>query len=211
MKKISALALALLLALSLAACEPTTPVEYAPEVPALLTQENTECLTGLHHVEIEIEDYGTISCELDADAAPVTVTNFVNLIKDGFYDGLCFHRIIPGFMIQGGSPKGDGTGSAKSKVTGEFSANGFDNPIQHTRGVISMARGTDYNSGSCQFFIVHADYPSLDGNYAAFGRVTEGMDVVDEICRRSENWTKDGNGVVPKANRPIINEIRYID
>lgn len=211
MKWLALLIFVLVLALSLAACEPTTPVEYASQAPALLTQENTECLTGLHHVEIDIEDYGVISCELDADAAPVTVTNFVNLVKDGFYDGLSFHRIKSGFMMQGGAPKGDGTGSSRSKITGEFAANGFDNPISHTRGVISMGRANDYNSASCQFFIVHEDSLFLDGNYAAFGYVTDGMDVVDEICRRSENWTKDGNDVVAKANRPIIKEIRYID
>ncbi len=133
-------------------------------------------------VVIEMENGGIIKLELDSAAAPETVKNFEGLVSEGFYDGLTFHRIIPGFMIQGGDPLGNGMGGAEKKIKGEFRANGHDNPIKHTRGVISMARAYDPNSASSQFFIMHKDAPHLDGQYAAFGRVTEGMDVVDEIA-----------------------------
>ena len=146
------------------------------------TSENEELLTGLHHVTIDVQDYGTISLELDADTAPISVTNFINLANEGFYDGLTFHRIISGFMIQGGDPNGNGTGGSEKTIKGEFSANGVENDISHVRGVISMARANDPDSGSSQFFIVHEDSTFLDGQYAAFGHVTDGMDVVDAIC-----------------------------
>ena len=133
-------------------------------------------------VIIEMEGGSTIKLELDRSAAPRTVENFENLVKRGFYDGLTFHRIIPGFMIQGGDPLGNGMGGAEENIVGEFKANGYDNPIKHTRGVISMARAYDPNSASSQFFIMHADAPHLDGSYAAFGRVVEGMETVDEIA-----------------------------
>ena len=133
-------------------------------------------------VVIEMENGGVIEIELDASAAPKTVKNFEKLVSEGFYDGLIFHRVIPGFMIQGGDPQGTGMGGADEKIYGEFRANGFDNPIKHTRGVISMARAYNPNSASSQFFIMHADAPHLDGQYAAFGKVTSGMDVVDEIA-----------------------------
>lgn len=133
-------------------------------------------------VVIEMENGKTIEIELAPDAAPETVKNFETLVKEGFYDGLTFHRVIPGFMIQGGDPLGTGMGGAKNKIKGEFRANGFDNPLKHTRGVISMARAYDPNSASSQFFIMHADAPHLDGNYAAFGKVVSGMDAVDEIA-----------------------------
>ena len=133
-------------------------------------------------VIIEMENGGVIKIELDAEAAPKTVENFEMLVKSGFYDGLTFHRVIPGFMIQGGDPLGNGMGGAENKIVGEFKANGFNNPIKHVRGVISMARSFAPNSASSQFFIMHADAPHLDGQYAAFGKVTEGMDVVDEIA-----------------------------
>ena len=133
-------------------------------------------------VVIEMENGGIIKLELDSAAAPKTVANFEKLVKEGFYDGLTFHRIIPGFMIQGGDPLGNGMGGADEKIVGEFAANGHKNPIKHTRGVISMARAYDPNSASSQFFIMHKDAPHLDGQYAAFGKVTEGMDVVDEIA-----------------------------
>jgi peptidyl-prolyl cis-trans isomerase B (cyclophilin B) len=133
-------------------------------------------------VEITMEDGGKILLELDRDAAPKTVANFVKLVNDGFYDGLTFHRIIPGFMIQGGDPDGTGMGGSKDSVEGEFSANGVENNISHERGIISMARAQDPNSASSQFFITNADASrSLDGSYAAFGKVLEGMDVVDKI------------------------------
>ena len=133
-------------------------------------------------VIIEMDNGGIIKIELDEKAAPVTVANFKKLVKEGFYDGLTFHRIIKGFMIQGGDPLGTGTGGSDENIVGEFAANGHDNPIRHTRGVISMARAMDPNSASSQFFIMHKDAPHLDGSYAAFGHVVEGLDTVDEIA-----------------------------
>ena len=132
-------------------------------------------------IEIVMENGGTIVVELDPEAAPITVANFLKLVDEGFYDGLIFHRIIPGFMIQGGDPDGTGMGGADEEIKGEFAQNGWDNPISHKRGVISMARAGDPNSASSQFFITNADAEFLDGGYAAFGVVTSGMDVVDEI------------------------------
>ena len=133
-------------------------------------------------IKIEVKGFGTIMVELDKEAAPKTVENFEKLVSEGFYDGLTFHRIIKGFMIQGGDPLGNGTGDSKVKIPGEFKSNGWDNPISHKRGVISMARAQNPNSASCQFFIVHEDSEFLDGDYAAFGYVTDGMDVVDAIA-----------------------------
>lgn len=133
-------------------------------------------------VVIEMENGGKIELELCPEAAPKTVANFLKLVGEGFYDGLTFHRVIPGFMIQGGDPQGNGMGGLKEKLVGEFAANGHNNPIKHVRGVISMARAFDPNSASCQFFIMHKDAPHLDGQYAAFGRVTSGIEVVDEIA-----------------------------
>ena len=133
-------------------------------------------------VRITMQDGGVIDLELDAQAAPITVENFLKLVKDGFYDGLTFHRIIPGFMIQGGCPEGTGMGGPGWHIKGEFARNGVANPIRHTRGVISMARAMDPNSAGSQFFIMHDDAPHLDGGYAAFGHVVSGMDVVDRIA-----------------------------
>ena len=133
-------------------------------------------------VTIEMENGKKIKVELYPDAAPITVANFEKLVSEGFYDGLCFHRVIKGFMIQGGDPMGNGMGGSKEKIKGEFAANGVNNPIKHTRGVISMARSMMPNSASSQFFIMHKDAPHLDGQYAAFGKVVEGMEVVDEIA-----------------------------
>ena len=133
-------------------------------------------------IVIEMENGGVIELELYPEAAPKTVANFTKLVSEGFYDGLIFHRVIPGFMIQGGDPQGNGMGGAKDNVVGEFRANGFANPIKHTRGVISMARAYNPNSASSQFFIMHKDAPHLDGQYAAFGKVVSGMEVVDEIA-----------------------------
>ena len=168
-----------------------------------------ELLTGLHHVEIEVQDYGTISVELDADHAPITVTNFINLAESGFYDGLTFHRIINGVMMQGGDPMGDGTGGSDQKIKGEFSRNGGENPLSHTKGAISMARTNIPNSASSQFFIVQQDYTSWDGKYAVFGYVTEGMDIVDQICENA--IVQDNNGTVYKEDQPVITTIRVID
>lgn len=133
-------------------------------------------------VVIEMENGGKIELELSPEAAPKTVENFLKLVGEGFYDGLIFHRVIPGFMIQGGDPEGTGMGGAKNNIVGEFRANGHNNPLKHTRGVISMARAYDPNSASSQFFIMHADAPHLDGQYAAFGKVVSGMETVDEIA-----------------------------
>ena len=132
---------------------------------------------------IDVKDYGVIKVELDPTNAPITVQNFINLANSHFYDGLTFHRIIKGFMIQGGCPKGNGTGSSNQNIKGEFKTNGVNNTISHVRGVISMARAYDPNSGSCQFFIVHKDATYLDGQYAGFGHVIEGIEVVDAIAR----------------------------
>ena len=173
------------------------------------TSENEELLTGLHHVTIDVQDYGTISLELDADTAPISVTNFINLANEGFYDGLTFHRIISGFMIQGGDPNGNGTGGSEKTIKGEFSANGVENDISHVRGVISMARANDPDSGSSQFFIVHEDSTFLDGQYAAFGHVTDGMDVVDAICEAVP--VQDNNGTVAAADQPVIAAVTVVD
>ena len=133
-------------------------------------------------VIIELENGKQIKLELYPDIAPETVANFEKLVNKGFYNGLTFHRVINGFMIQGGCPNGNGTGNAGERIKGEFASNGFNNELRHTRGVISMARAADPNSASCQFFIMHEDAPHLDGSYAAFGKVVEGIDVVDEIA-----------------------------
>lgn len=164
---------------------------------------------GKHHAEIVIKDYGTIALELDADVAPITVENFAQLVNEGFYNGLTFHRIISGFMIQGGDPQGTGMGGSDKEIKGEFAANGVKNSISHTRGVISMARATAYDSASSQFFIVHQDSKFLDGNYAGFGRVTSGIEIVDKIC--ADTKVEDNNGTVLKANQPIIEKITMID
>ena len=173
--------------------------------------DSSKYLSGLHYAIIDVDEYGHIYLELNADAAPATVTNFVNLVKEGFYDGLSFHRVIDGFMIQGGDPKANGTGTSKYTLPGEFAANGVENTISHTRGTISMARTEDYNSASCQFFIVHTDdyTSSLDGNYAAFGRVITGMDLVDLICEQTP--VEDNNGTVNKFMQPRILSITMIE
>lgn len=133
-------------------------------------------------IEISIKNFGTIKLELFPSIAPITVENFIKLVKDNFYNGLSFHRVIKGFMIQGGCPLGNGTGGSKNKIKGEFFANGVVNPLMHTRGVISMARSMMNDSASSQFFIMHKDAPHLDGSYAAFGVVTEGIEVVDKVA-----------------------------
>ena len=139
-------------------------------------------------VQIEMTDGGIIKLELDGSAAPITVENFLTLARAGFYDGLIFHRVIKDFMIQGGDPTGSGMGGAKKTIKGEFAKNGVQNPISHVRGVISMARANDPDSASSQFFIVHKDAKYLDGSYAAFGKVVEGMDVVDRIASAKTNF-----------------------
>ena len=173
------------------------------------SEKNNMYSTGKHHAEIVVKNYGTIALELDADVAPITVENFANLVNEGFYNGLTFHRIISGFMIQGGDPLGNGTGGSSKTIKGEFASNGVKNSISHVRGTISMARSSMPNSASSQFFIVHQDSTFLDGQYAAFGTVTSGMEVVDKIC--ADTAVEDDNGTVAKNNQPVIEKITIID
>ncbi len=170
---------------------------------------SAESISGKHHVEIDVKDYGTIKVELNADVAPITVANFLNLAESGFYDGLTFHRIMEGFMMQGGDPEGTGMGGSDVQIKGEFSANGVANNLSHTRGAISMARSSMMNSASSQFFIVHEDSEFLDTQYACFGYVTEGIEIVDAVCTDSEPI--DGNGTIPAENQPVITAVKVID
>lgn len=208
MKRKIGIAAAIILALFV-----VTGCQKQEETPKKSEQKKTEAseelLSGTHHAEIQVKDYGTITVELDADTATITVTNFVNLAKDGFYDNLTFHRIMDGFMIQGGDPNGDGTGGADQTIKGEFSSNGVENEISHTRGTISMARAQDPDSASSQFFIVQEDSDYLDGNYAAFGHVTSGMEIVDQICK--DVPVEDDNGTVKAENQPVIEKITITD
>lgn len=217
MKKIFACFLcAALFAASLSGCGPKDE-EPAPAGSGSIksteekdtASEEEGYLEGLHHVEVEVKDYGTIALELDADTAPVTVTNFIHLAEEGFYDGLTFHRIISGFMIQGGDPQGNGHGGSGEEIKGEFAENGVENDISHVRGVISMARSGAPDSASSQFFIVHEDSTFLDGSYAAFGHVTEGIEIVDKIC--GETPVQDDNGTVAPDDQPIIQSVKVID
>ena len=170
--------------------------------------ERKDLLSGKHYVEMVVKEYGTIVLELDADTAPITVTNFINLVNDGFYNGLTFHRIIDGFMVQGGDPGGTGYGGSEKTIKGEFSANGVENNISHERGVISMARSSNsYDSATSQFFIMHEDNHELDGLYAAFGKVISGMNVIDELVKVK---VEDDNGTVLKENQPVIESMRVI-
>lgn len=184
------------------ACGKTEPAPAADS-----TEASAELIEKCSAV-IEIENYGSITLELDGTAAPITVANFVRLAESGFYNGLTFHRIISGFMMQGGDPLGNGTGGSDTKIKGEFKENGVNNPLSHTRGAISMARSMMADSASSQFFIVHEDSSFLDGSYAAFGYVTEGMDVVDAIC--SDARPVDNNGTIPADAQPVIKSISII-
>lgn len=217
---ISIILMAALLSLCLTGCGDTR--ENADKSTAKTTKKesfaekkdadtsNSQYLTGKHHAEIVIAEYGKLELELDADVAPITVTNFVNLAKKGFYNGLTFHRIMSGFMIQGGDPNRDGTGGSEETIKGEFKSNGIENTMSHKRGVISMARTqNDPDSASSQFFIVQADSDFLDGDYAAFGKVTAGMDIVDKICQSVQPI--DNNGTVPADQQPKITAIKVID
>ena len=174
-----------------------------------LTSGSGSAESGKHHVAITVRDYGTITVELDADAAPITVQNFLDLAGSGFYDGLTFHRIMEGFMIQGGDPEGTGMGGSDKTIKGEFSANGVENPLSHTRGAISMARSSAMDSASSQFFIVQKDSTFLDGQYACFGYVTNGMDVVDAIAADAQ--PTDGNGTIPADQQPVIESVKVLD
>ena len=191
MKKITKILLITVFALLLVGCE-------------------TEDLGTTHKAVIVVENYGTIELELYEKYAPITVNNFINLANNHFYDGLTFHRIISGFMIQGGDPAIRGTGERPATIKGEFINNGVNNQLKHVRGVISMARvDGDNDSASSQFFIVHQDSPHLNGDYAAFGKVTKGMEVVDKICQ--EVKVEDNNGTVLKENQPVIKSITIIN
>lgn len=173
-------------------------------------EKKEEKIMGKPKVEISIKDYGKIQLELEPEIAPITVENFLTLVKSNFYDGLTFHRIIDGFMMQGGDPEGTGAGGSKNNIKGEFAINGVDNPISHVRGVISMARRGDNNdSASSQFFIVHQDSPFLDGKYAAFGKVISGIDVVDKVCQNAK--VTDKNGRVEEGYKPVIEYIKIIN
>ena len=171
--------------------------------------QSAEPFQKLRRAEITVKDYGTIKLELDEGTAPITVANFIKLANDGFYNGLTFHRIMDGFMIQGGDPDGNGTGGAKDKIKGEFAKNGVTNPISHVKGVISMARSNDPDSASSQFFITVADSTFLDGSYAAFGRVTEGMEVAEQIAKDAK--PVDNNGTIPPDQQPVIESIVITD
>ena len=172
------------------------------------TTENTTEKANDPKIKITVKNYGVIKLKLDSSQAPITVANFVKLVKSGFYDGLTFHRIMKGFMIQGGDPLGTGMGGADETIKGEFSSNGVQNNISHTRGTISMARSSDPNSASSQFFICDADSTFLDGEYAAFGKVTKGLDVIDKIA--SDAQPTDGNGSIAKEQQPVIEKIEVI-
>lgn len=192
MNKRFIIAMLLICAMLFTACGKSEP---APAV------ESIEKCTAV----IEIENYGSITVELDGSAAPITVDNFVKLAESGFYDGLTFHRIMEGFMMQGGDPLGNGTGGSDTTIKGEFKQNGVDNPLSHTRGAISMARSMIADSASSQFFICHEDATFLDGSYAAFGYVTEGIEVVDAVCKDAKPI--DNNGTIPAENQPVIKSI----
>ena len=220
-KKFSFLLVLAVLVMGLSACgsskSDTTSETKATKAPkatetAEVTKEpesKTTDTKGKHHAKIKVKDYGTIEVELDGDTAPITVANFIKLVNEKFYDGLTFHRIMSGFMIQGGDPLGNGTGGSDETIKGEFSSNGVENNISHKRGVISMARSSDPDSASSQFFIMHQDSTYLDGEYAAFGKVTKGMKVVYKICE--DATPTDGNGTIEKADQPVIESIRMVD
>lgn len=202
MKKFTILLLSLILAFAMmTACgnnESSTPEDTAAP------EQSGETLP-LRHVEIVIKDYGTVKLELDPNEAPISVENFIKLASDGFYDGLKFHRIMDGFMIQGGA----NPNVKLDPIPGEFESNGFENNISHTEGVISMARANDPNSATSQFFITVADDTFLDGNYAAFGHVTEGLDICKKIASDAE--PTDNNGTIPEDQQPVIESVTVID
>ncbi len=178
---------------------PASAAESSGYTPTALDGELT------YYADIAIENYGTVTVKLDQGSAPISAANFVTLAEDGFYNGLTFHRIIDGFMMQGGDPNGNGTGGSENTIAGEFADNGYENNLSHTRGAISMARSSDYNSASSQFFIVHKDSTSLDGQYAVFGYVTDGMEIVDKICESAE--PTDNNGTIEAEAQPVISSV----
>lgn len=211
MKKLFAVAMTVAMVLAMTACgsnqttdttggssaDASIPGTYTPE---LLDEAKT------YYADIDIADYGKITVKLNQAEAPVTCANFVALAEDGFYDGLTFHRIMIDFMMQGGDPEGNGMGGSENNIVGEFAQNGCENNISHKRGVISMARANDPNSASSQFFICHADSEFLDGAYAAFGEVTEGLDVVDAVCNAAQ--PTDNNGTIPAEAQPVMTSVK---
>lgn len=209
MKKLIIVLLALTLALSPIIMSCSSKEETGASEGELIPSEDStapEDFKGDYTVEITVKNYGTITLELDSGSAPVTVENFVTLAREGFYSGLTFHRIIEGFMMQGGDPLGNGTGGSDKTIKGEFSLNGWKNGLSHTRGAISMARSKAYDSASSQFFIVQQDSIHLNGSYACFGYVTRGMNIVDKICEDAE--PTDRNGTIPASAQPVIESVK---
>ena len=196
LKKILVVAMTLFLLTACGSSDSNTSEGYTP--PTLDTDTT-------YFADIDIADYGLITIQLDQSVAPITCANFVELAESGFYDGLTFHRIMAGFMMQGGDPAGNGSGGSDNNIVGEFAANDFENNLSHKRGVVSMARAQDPNSASSQFFICHADSEFLDGQYAAFGVVTEGLDVVDAVCENAE--PVDNNGSILPEEQPVITSV----
>lgn len=193
-----------------AGCEQSSFLDLSNLFSFAREQENEQpAESAAVFVEIDVKDQGKIVLELYPDIAPITVENFLKLVDQKFYDGLTFHRIINGFMAQGGCPLGNGTGGSGTNITGEFSQNGFNNPLKHTRGVISMARSSNPNSASSQFFIMHQDAPHLDGAYAAFGKVVSGMEIIDALCQNTP--VMDNNGTVHPSYKPVILSIRRVE
>ena len=196
LKKILVVAMTLFLLTACGSSDSNTSEGYTP--PTLDTDTT-------YFADIDIADYGLITIQLDQSVAPITCANFVELAESGFYDGLTFHRIMAGFMMQGGDPAGNGSGGSDNNIVGEFAANDFENNLSHKRGVVSMARAQDPNSASSQFFICHADSEFLDGQYAAFGVVTEGLDVVDAVCENAE--PVDNHGSILPEEQPVITSV----
>ena len=188
----------------------TAPAEQTSGADISSVDADDPYATGVHHAKIDVEGYGTIEVALNANVAPITVSNFCHLVEEGFYDGLTFHRVVPGFMIQGGDPEGNGTGGSDATIKGEFEDNGVENNIPHVRGTISMARASDYDSASSQFFIMQEEADYLDGQYAAFGTVTSGIEVVDAICE-GVSIADEASGLVTEQTQPVISSITLVD
>ncbi len=205
MKKVISLLLAIVMIVSFAACTVTPDDSEKPAEAGV-----TDLVSGNPVATITVKDYGTMKVELYYEKAPNTVLNFISLANKGFYDGLTFHRIYAGFMIQGGCPEGNGTGDPGYSIKGEFSSNGFDNDLVHERGVISMARSNHPDSAGSQFFIMHEDSPHLDGQYAAFGKVIEGLDVLDAVAE-SEVTINMSSGEMSTPVKPVIIESVSVD
>ena len=216
-KRIIALMLVIAsLVLCLAGCRKKNPENPYGTVYSLdqYTEDTSTEAKDYYYVAMSVQGHGVIILELDATNAPITVQNFVKLVREDFYNGLTFHRVIEGFMIQGGDPNADGSGGSGTQIFGEFSANGYNNPIAHKKGVISMARrGNNYDSATSQFFICNAtnsDVSGLDGQYAAFGHVIQGIEVVDSITASTDKYG-DYNGTIQnKSNQAVITEMKVI-